>query len=225
MSVRSQARRFCGAACAALAVVAGGLVTTPAAAAAPVCSDVEIVGVRGTHEPAGVGPLMTPIAAVLTSRLEGLSVRTYGLPYPATDDFQRSASEGIRRLEQHVLLSSAICPGQRHVLMGYSQGAYVVDRAMALHPGVANVSAVLLFGNPRFTSAEPFAAGTFAPDSAGVLARPVGEVGSYATRIRDYCNVGDGVCQNTLPVLTPAHSDYRKYTDDAAAFVRSRLGR
>lgn len=225
MSIRSQVRRFCGAACAAVAVAAGGLVTAPVATAAPACSDVEIVGVRGTGEARGLGQLMSPIADRIAQRLDGLSVHSHGLAYPATDDFERSAPQGIRLLAQHVAESSAACPGQRYVLMGFSQGAYVVDRALARYPGVDEVSAVLLYGNPRFHSAAPFAAGTFAPDSAGVLARPAGSLDGYADRIRDYCNVGDGVCQGTLPLLTPAHGDYGKYTNDAAAFVRARLSR
>ena len=112
--------------------------------------------------------------------------------YPA-DLSLTSAAQGNADLVNHVKSQAAACPNQRFVLVGYSQGANVVDNSIGISsagavvgsPIVATipaalepkVAAVLLFGNPI---------------------RAIGKsvTGTYQSRTIDFCAKGDPVCES-----------------------------
>jgi cutinase len=204
----------------ATALASAGLafvVATPASAAT--CTDVQVVVARGTGEPGALGILVgDPVFAALGTRLAGRSLSSYAVNYPA-DLSSTSPGTGNRDLVSHVTAAAAGCPNQRYVLVGYSQGANVVDNSIGVSsagalvggPIVATipasleprVAAVLLFGNP-----------------IRMLGRSV--TGTYASRTLDLCASGDPVCQfggsNIL-----AHLSYGQNAGQAAAFAASRL--
>lgn len=206
---------------AALSLVCGaGVVTlaTPAASAAA-CTDVDVVAARGTFEPGTLGLIVgDPVYSALQRRITGKTLSSYKVNYPA-DLSPTSAAQGNTDLVNHVSQQAAACPGQRFVLVGYSQGANVVDNSIGISsagavvgsPIVATlpaaveprVAAVLLFGNP-------------------IRALGKSVTGVYQSRTIDFCATGDPICQSGGTDVA-AHLGYTANADAAAAFAAGRV--
>ncbi|PAZ10017.1 cutinase [Streptomyces sp. SA15] len=206
---------------AALSLVGGaGLATlsAPTASAAP-CSDIDVVAARGTFEPGRLGLIVgDPVFSALEKKLTGKTLSSYAVDYPANLSLT-SAAQGNRDLVNHVNSQAAACPNQRFVLVGYSQGANVVDNSIGISsagavvgsPIVATlpaavepkVAAVLLFGNP-------------------IRALGKSVTGTYQSRTFDICAEGDPVCENGGGD-TGAHLSYRDDADAAAAFAAGKV--
>ncbi|MDQ1050766.1 cutinase family protein [Streptomyces sp. V4I2] len=206
---------------AALSLVGGaGLATVsaPTATAAP-CTDVEVVSARGTFEPGTLGFIVgDPVYSALQKKITGKTLSSYGVDYPANLSLT-SAAQGNRDLVDHVTSQAAACPNQRFILVGYSQGANVVDNSIGISsagavvgsPIVASisaalepkVSAVLLFGNPI---------------------RAIGKsvTGTYQSRTLDICAGGDPVCESGGGD-TGAHLSYRDNAEEAATFAAGKV--
>ncbi|WEH19637.1 cutinase family protein [Streptomyces sp. VNUA24] len=206
---------------AAVSLVGGaGLaaVATPTATAAA-CTDIDVVSARGTFEPGTLGFIVgDPVYAALQKKIAGKSLSSHKVNYPA-DLSPTSAAQGNADLVNHVRSQAASCPNQRFVLVGYSQGANVVDNSIGISsagavvgsPIVATipaaleprVSAVLLFGNPI---------------------RAIGKsvTGVYQSRTVDFCAAGDPVCENGGGDVG-AHLGYRANADAAAAFAATKI--
>lgn len=205
----------------AVGIAAAGLAvaTAPAASAAP-CTDVDVPVARGTFEPGTLGLIVgDPVYQAVQNQLRPRSVSGYRVDYPADLGEPASVQKGNTDLVNHVKAQAAACPQQRFVLVGYSQGANVVDNSLGVSsdgavvggPIVATipaelaprVAAVLLFGNP-----------------IRAIGRQV--TGTYQSRTKDYCADGDPICQpggaNFL-----AHLSYGGDASDAAAFAAGEL--
>ncbi|MHC3468050.1 cutinase family protein [Streptomyces sp. 7R007] len=206
---------------AALSLAGGaGLATlsSPTASAAT-CSDIQVVAARGTFEPGTLGAIVgDPVYSALQKRITGRSLSSYAVNYPA-DLSLTSAAQGNADLVNHVNSQAAACPSQRFVLVGYSQGANVVDNSLGISsdgavvgsPIVATlpatveprVAAVLLFGNP-------------------IRALGKSVTGTYQSRTIDFCAQGDPICQSGgTDVL--AHLGYTADADAAAAFAAGKV--
>jgi cutinase len=206
---------------AALSLVGGaGLATlsAPTATAAP-CTDIDVVSARGTFEPGTLGFIVgDPVYSELRKKITGKTLSSYAVNYPA-DLSLTSAAQGNRDLVNHVQSQAASCPNQRFILVGYSQGANVVDNSIGISsagavvgsPIVATlpaavepkVAAVLLFGNPI---------------------RAIGKsvTGTYQSRTLDICAQGDPVCQSGGGD-TGAHLSYRDNAAEAATFAAGKV--
>ena len=206
---------------AALSLVGGATVATVTApsATAAACSDIDVVAARGTFEPGTLGFIVgDPVFSALQKQLTGRNLSSYRVNYPA-DLSPTSAAQGNADLVNHVKSQASTCPNQRFILVGYSQGANVVDNSIGISsagavvgsPIVATlpaavepkVAAVLLFGNPI---------------------RAIGKsvTGTYQSRTIDFCAQGDPVCEaggnDTL-----AHLGYTANADAAAAFAAGKV--
>ncbi|MGW1215935.1 cutinase family protein [Streptomyces sp. NPDC002499] len=206
---------------AALSLVGGaGLATlTAPTASAAACSDIDVVAARGTFEPGTLGLIVgDPVFSALQKKITGKSLSSYAVNYPA-DLSLTSAAQGNADLVNHVNAQAAACPNQRFILVGYSQGANVVDNSIGISsdgavvgsPIVATipaavgprVAAVLLFGNP-----------------IRAIGRSV--TGTYQSRTIDFCANGDPICQNGgTDVL--AHLGYTANADAAATFAAGKV--
>ncbi|MGW2571647.1 cutinase family protein [Streptomyces sp. NPDC001537] len=207
---------------AALSVVGGaaGVATVSApAASAATCPDIDVVAARGTFEPGTLGAIVgDPVYSALQKKLTGKNLSSYKVNYPA-DLSLTSAAQGNADLVNHVVSQAAACPNQRFVLVGYSQGANVVDNSIGISsdgavvgsPIVATipaaleprVAAVLLFGNP-------------------IRALGKSVTGTYQSRTIDFCAKGDPICENGgTDVL--AHLGYTSDADAAAAFAATKI--
>lgn len=197
------------------------------------CEPYLVITVRGTGEPES-GQLLSPVARAIADARAG-QVRVDDLPYPAETDVQRGATEGVRLLIDTLRVHAAACPGQRFVVLGYSQGALIVgdalsepeDRVVGLRAGAlsdevaARVLAVVLYGDPRFTGAAGYNVGTFDPARDGVFPRPDGSLDPFASRLRNYCVADDIVCQTSFELSEEGHVAYftNGMQQDGAAFV------
>lgn len=219
-SIHSRRRRAVKLAGAVLTAAAGaGLLAAPSlAGAAESCSDVEVVVARGTGEPGALGVIVgDPVFSALRRALSGSTVTSHAVDYPASLA-PGSAQAGNRELVDHVTSQAAACAGQRFILVGYSQGANVVDNSLGVSSqGAAvggrivatlpaevepRVGAVLLFGNP-----------------IRALGRRVG--GQFLERTLDVCATGDPVCGGGFNAA--AHLSYGRAARTAAAFAAGRL--
>lgn len=205
------------------AVAASGSMTmatafTPSAAAAAGCADFDVVIARGTNEAGALGVVVGgPVYRALQQKLDG-STSAYRVDYPASFDQPASVQAGNRDLVEHVTKQAASCPGQRFILVGYSQGANVVDNSIGISsdgakvggPIVATlpasvepkVTALLLFGNPIRS-----------------IGREV--TGTYGTRTFDSCAVGDPICERGGTNMR-AHMSYGAEASAAAEFAAER---
>ncbi|MFG2783915.1 cutinase family protein [Streptomyces prunicolor] len=206
---------------AALSLVGGaGLATlsVPAASAAT-CSDLDVVAARGTFEPGTLGLIVgDPVFSALQKKITGKTLTSYAVNYPA-DLSLTSAATGNLDVVNHVNAQAAACPNQRFILVGYSQGANVVDNSIGISsdgavvgsPIVATipaalaprVAAVLLFGNP-------------------IRALGKSVTGTYQSRTIDFCANGDPICQNGGTDVG-AHLGYTANADAAATFAAGKV--
>ncbi|MFC4127688.1 cutinase family protein [Nocardia rhizosphaerae] len=194
-------------------------------AAAAGCADIRVVAARGTGEPGGwwskyhLGTVVgNPVYKAINDTLDE-KVDAYRVDYPADHNQPASVQAGNRDLVEHVTTQAAACPDQRFVLVGYSQGANVVDNSLGFSSEGAKVGgpivatlpdeleprivAVLLFGNP-----------------IRELGRAI--TGTYAGRTLDICNDNDPVCDPDGSDWN-VHLRYARHADKAAKFVRDRV--
>ncbi|MBK3566234.1 cutinase family protein [Streptomyces sp. MBT62] len=210
--------RLCLAALSLLGGAGLATLTTPTASAAT-CADLDVVAARGTFEPGTLGLIVgDPVFSALQQKITGKTLSSYAVNYPA-DLSLDSAATGNLDVVNHVNAQVAACPNQRFILVGYSQGANVVDNSIGISsdgavvgsPIVATipaaveprVAAVLLFGNP-------------------IRALGKSVTGTYQSRTIDFCATGDPICQNGgTDVL--AHLGYTSDAGAAATFAAGKI--
>ena len=200
----------------AAALVVNPFTVIPAASAA--CPDVEVVFARGTNEPPGIGKVGTAFVSALRSQVPGKSVQSYGVNYPASDNFL-AAANGANDASGHIQSMANQCPATKMVLGGYSQGAAVIDIITAAPIGALgfkqpmpaevadHIAAVAVFGNPSSRVGQPLT--TLSPQ--------------YGGKTIDLCDAGDPVCENGQN--WNAHLAYVStgMTSQAAQFAAARL--
>ncbi|GAB2531190.1 cutinase family protein [Nocardia heshunensis] len=198
---------------AAMVTIAATVFIPPSTAHADGCSAVDVVVARGTGEPGWLGDeIGDPLFGMLQDRLP-LSTTAYRVNYPA--DYSFNVGAGTADLVGHMVAQAAACPGQQFVLVGYSQGAAVVQAALGTgavswYPGRVQlpdwidgrVAAVLLFGDP---------------------VRGLGWTvpGQFLGRTGDWCTGGDPVCGSGVDAN--AHVAYGSDLVDAANFAADHL--
>ncbi|BBX08526.1 cutinase [Mycolicibacterium aichiense] len=206
----------------AVVAVVATLVGPAGTAAADDCPDVEVIFARGTGEPPGLGRVGQAFADALAPRLDGRSMGTYAVNYPASFNFLAAAS-GADDAAARIADMGARCPQTTLVLGGFSQGAAAVSMLAGVPPvgqrigsigsapplppaAAGQIAAVAVFGNPgaRFGS-------------------PLSNTGQFAGRAIDLCSGGDPICSPGLD--RAAHSNYElpPYPDQAAGFVAGLL--
>ncbi|WP_267897887.1 cutinase family protein [Nocardia suismassiliense] len=198
-----------------LLLVAGFGTTTGSSAWASPCTAVEVVVARGTNEPGYLGSgVGDPLYATLQQTLP-VSSSAYRVNYPADLMDPTSISRGTQDMTAHIMWQSSICPDQRFILVGYSQGAVVTHGVLGTGIVTAlggmhtlpfdmewRVAAVLLFGDPvRLV-------GWNVPDL-------------YGWRTANYCTGGDPVCGAGFDF--GAHGNYGWAMWPAAEFAASRV--
>jgi hypothetical protein len=207
------------------------------------CADVVVYGARGAFEPfdeasCGVGPTLYGVVRRMTSRLTArgspLRVDVVGIPYPAnTFLYHWSRRVGVRNLTELLIEDVTRCSEQLIVLMGLSQGAEVIRRALApLPPDVAKViAAIVLLGDPTRRLCDPWTHGTTDPRS-GIAARhaaPIPE--DLSVRTWGYALEGDEIAANHTGIQgllqSGTHTLYEQnhegVQDQAASFISERL--
>jgi len=170
------------------------------------CSDVAVVGARGSGQ-IGYGDQVQAVVDEVTvgvSELGG-TVSSVALDYPAVSisdnfglalfngDYNRSVQTGAANLLAVLDDLGQRCPGTSIVLVGYSQGSQVVKAAMAGRPPVDRIASVVLLADP---SRDTLQLGVFRFGNLD----GIGALGSepLAAHIRpltlDVCALTDAVC-------------------------------
>lgn len=228
-----------------LAISCAGLFSAGSARANGPCTDVEIVGLRGSSEPYlgsehGMGALLGPVADTIMTQLSGaVTFSSYGVPYPAVDaisgvldgDYFESKEKGSEMLHEYLLERVIECPGTKFVVMGYSQGAHAAGDQLAHEASfITNkIAALVMFGDPRFNPGSSYALGTFDSRDHGLAgARSLSDFSSWGKRVFSFCHQNDVVCQGVgWGHGSDAHAQSKyvvDYADLVAGLVRNRLG-
>ncbi|WP_409493007.1 cutinase family protein [Amycolatopsis sp. cmx-11-12] len=204
---------------ATLAIAGASVVMASPAAAAASCSDVDVVFARGTGEPGALGIIVgDPVFSAVRGKLTGKSVSSYAVNYPAslaTD----SASKGNKDLVDHVTGQAAACPGQRFVLVGYSQGANVVGNSVGVSSEGAVVGGPIVATIPAELGSRVAALVVF---GAPIAKRGEHITGEYGDRTKEFCAKGDVICEPGGGTFLP-HLGYGRRAGEAAEFVAGKV--
>ena len=191
---RGRKKKWAIAAAGALAVT-GALAATPlvggaSAAEGPACSSLQLVIARGTTEFGTYGFIVGDnLFPAVKAKVPGASA--VAVNYPASFD-ANSPKAGNRAVVDHLTARSAQCPAERYALVGYSQGAQIVNAALgvdttgtingfpplAVIPESLNsrIASIVFYGNPLKS-----------------VSRPVPP--AFQDRVLDNCAAGDPVCE------------------------------
>ncbi|KAF2760110.1 alpha/beta-hydrolase [Pseudovirgaria hyperparasitica] len=215
------------------------------APAATSCPDIHIFGARntgtsqtGTQKGYGAAyPFVTDILnAYPGSTAEAIIYPANGTASLTDATYKASVRAGVANLTAQVKSFAGRCTATKLVLVGYSQGAKIIDDALCgggdPNSGISdtaatiaqfNIKAVLLPGDDRFTPGESFHVGN--ATHGGFDARPADQVscGKYDAAIQLYCDAEDEFCSNGTS-LAVHNGYYKEFGSKALAFVKSRLG-
>lgn len=232
-----------------VAVVSSLVVAAPAKAAPGTrCGFATIVGVRGSNEPAGTGTanggrtyasggLGFTINATIAGAQGDPNIPFYieALNYPAVildpgnqqaTTYLSSLNIGVTNLAGEVNNLATSCPSTNIVLVGYSQGAHVINNVLAngyLTASAKNhISAVVLLASPTFHGGDRWNA-PGAPTGNGTFGSSSWNLGGYQRQtyippdyrldylpiVRSYCLSGDQFCQSNYTAAGAAiHASY-----------------
>ncbi|ORY62943.1 cutinase-domain-containing protein [Pseudomassariella vexata] len=151
-----------------------------------------------------------PFTTALQHYSNGSRVAVQGIDYPATPSGFRAGGDEMGALAMAVMANTTLeqCPSTKMVLSGYSQGAQVVRKALAMMMGNSSndnpvgINSIVLFGDPNNGTAIP---------------------NIPAERTRTFCHMGDDICAGGSQVLAP-HFNYSSDAPAAAMFVMQRTG-
>ncbi|OTB20587.1 carbohydrate esterase family 5 protein [Daldinia sp. EC12] len=159
-------------------------------------------------------------------------------PAAGGNAYGSSVTQGIKAVVDQVSAFTRKCPDTAVVVVGYSQGAQIMDDAFCGGPdgsslsGTAapllpadvgkHVKAIIFMGDPRNVPGLSYNAGT--AKAGGFAARPSGyQCPVYADRIKSYCDAEDPYCSNGNNAQH--HQQYVQiYGQQALAFVRQKVG-
>nr|WP_228514502.1 cutinase family protein [Frondihabitans sp. VKM Ac-2883] len=196
----------------------------------PSCTAVVIIDVRGSNAPAGklvkqsdnvykfgtggYGDVILNDLGGLAN-IKGLSVSTEALHYPATivgPAYSISADTGGSNLRGAMNDVANTCPNSKIWLVGHSQGADVISRALRYYSllnktAKANFNGAVLFGNPTYRANELIDAAGNGPNNGvfwqyrankaldGITRNNVYGV-SDVNAVKSFCYKNDKYCQN-----------------------------
>jgi hypothetical protein len=222
---------------AALGVAAFGAVPALAVASSnSPCATVDEIVARASTEPEGTGKIGALAEEVQKAVKAPVAIRA--VKYPAQlFPYEPSVTAGDKAIKAELEEEVAKCPGQKILMLGYSQGAQIVGDALgggggnqgdgpatppAASSATEKVVGVIQYGDPRRIPGFSFDVGSD-PGAEGIFPRLKTQLlTAFAADIQSYCDTGDPFCAkgNNLG----AHLDYvEKYDKTAASFLVGRL--
>ncbi|HEX3649895.1 MAG TPA: cutinase family protein [Pseudonocardiaceae bacterium] len=219
--------------------LAGASAAQATAVAAPGsgCAQVAIITARASGEAPGEGITGSLVTQIVDSSNQ--TVSRASVNYPATlTNYASSSAQGESALKSQLTNEVNACPSTKVVLLGYSQGAQVVEDMFSgggggllgattapLSTSVTNhVVAVATFGDPRHVTGQAVDLGTARTD--GLFPRSATQdsaLNAAASRIQAYCDANDEFCASGTSLQV--HLTYlNRYQDAATGFVLGRIG-
>ncbi len=219
----------------ALAALLAPLVPAVAApaSAAPKCADYTVIGAAGSGEGGAAGGLGATVNAAAQAfagraRAAGRTVAIRPVHYPAAPvptsldrigGFLASMNTGAANTQGDVEIVVKACPSTKIVLVGYSQGAAAVHRALQRLGERKQFAAAALIADPdripndttRYLGSAPRAQGMAQASALVSGANPAPLPPRVGGRTITVCNTGDPVCQWTGDLgrtVVNAHSSY-----------------
>ncbi|KAI0833929.1 carbohydrate esterase family 5 protein [Hypoxylon sp. FL0890] len=199
------------------------------------CPNIHIFGARETTAPPGFGSASTVVNLVRRANRQATSE---SIVYPAAGGnmYAASVAAGVAAVANQTDTFNQRCPDSKIVMVGYSQGAQIIDDAFCGGPdgsslnttsasvssGVSKmVAAIILMGDPRHVDGLPFNVGN--ATASGFAARPAGfRCPAFEDIIQSYCDAEDPFCAKGNSTAT--HQGYgREYGRAALEFVQSKL--
>lgn len=148
-----------------------------------VCQDVVFVGARGSGENSydddGLGKNVEVARNEFVTKVDGRRVGWHAVDYPASsvgmlakdpEKYFKGLKKGVIALQDFLAERSAMCPREKYLLSGYSQGAMVVHRsvwAMA-DPDDQWLGAILIADGDRVPNDRSYAWGSAPRKSYGI---------------------------------------------------------
>ncbi|KAK6497608.1 hypothetical protein TWF481_012014 [Arthrobotrys musiformis] len=205
------------------------------------CPGVHIFGARETTVSPGYGSAGTVVNSIL-SAYPGSTAEA--IVYPACGgqsscggiSYANSALQGTAAVASAVNTYNRNCPSTKLVLVGYSQGGQISENAFCgggdtniglsdtstpiNAAALAQVKAVILMGDPRFTAGAPYNVGSCT--AQGFAPRPAGWRCPSGDKVQSYCDARDPYCCTGSDANV--HQGYgSQYGAAALAFVKSKL--
>ncbi|PKY09199.1 acetylxylan esterase precursor [Aspergillus campestris IBT 28561] len=221
-----------------LLLASGAIATSETAKHQWGCPRIHIFGARHTGATDDYGGAKEVVELILASN-PGATAEP--IHYPAMgatkDEFAWSAQLGVQAVTSQVTEFVEACPDTQIVLVGYSQGAEIMDDALcggpdptvnisSTEPTISSivglhVKAMIWMGNPRYTIGAPFNRGTATASGTRSRSRNL-SCAPYTDMIQSYCDKGDKFCTDGDSVAI--HASYAaKYKQDAVDFVDLQL--
>ncbi|KAK0553189.1 hypothetical protein OC846_000012 [Tilletia horrida] len=187
------------------------------------CSDYQIVAARGTSNPQNSTFGYTGMVDTVFKTLPGGSF--YDVVYPANYFFYPGIPEGVADLTKHLQQSVQNCPKQKYALIGYSQGAEVINRVIVNVNSTLNatvydrIKSVIYVGNPSHlpnSTANVDQDGGKATDAwkgilsvTGILGPRIPRLDAYisSAKLLDICYTYDLICAFNEP-----HNSFSNHT-------------
>jgi cutinase len=232
-SSRRLARVLCLVAAAGTVVPLALISAGSAAAAPPTCADYTFIGVAGSgegHQDGGMGSQVRAAADAFAARgrAAGKTVAVRPIYYPAAPaptntaaigPFLASINIGAADTQGDFDIVTKACPATKVVMVGYSQGASGVHRALQRLGDRPQIVAAGLIGDPDRLPGDTIRnVGTAGPSQgmAQAAALVAGANGAslpagLGRRVISVCNTGDPICQWTgdlLNINVAAHTGY-----------------
>ncbi|OTA86722.1 carbohydrate esterase family 5 protein [Hypoxylon sp. CO27-5] len=199
------------------------------------CPNIHIFGARETTAPPGFGSAATVVDLVQQAN-NGATSESIVYPAAGGNVYAASVTAGVAAVANQTNTFNQMCPESKIVMVGYSQGAQIIDDAFCGGPdgsslnttrasvssGVSNmVAAIILMGDPRHVDGLPYNVGN--ATAGGFAARPVGfRCPAFENIIQSYCDAEDPFCAKGNSTAT--HQGYgREYGEAALEFVQSKL--
>ncbi|WP_260860365.1 cutinase family protein [Mycobacterium tilburgii] len=201
-----------------VAVIGGS--ATPARAD---CPNVQLIFVRGTNEPPGLGAVGDALFAALQPSLGQRAVDNYAVNYPASYNFLQTA-DGANDARDHIAAMADQCPATHLVLGGFSQGAAAVSMLAGVPPLGNTVGEFGLAAGTGSRPGQQGPGGRHVRQSRQPVDTPLSTTKQFAGRAIGLCSPGDPVC-----VVggrdRDAHHNYSTapYPDEAASFIAGRV--
>ncbi|TEA21115.1 Acetylxylan esterase 2 [Colletotrichum sidae] len=205
------------------------------------CPPIHIFGARETTAPPGFGAA-AGIVDDITKANQGAT--NEAIDYPAcggaTDclgvSYADSVKNGTDSVAKTVNDFNAKCPKTKLVMLGFSQGAQIMDNAfcgggdsiegvkdinvLISQQALGMVKVAIFLGDPRYVEGFPYEVGTC--KTKGFAPRPSEFQCPFGDKIKSYCDAADPFCCNgTDPV---AHLQYPTvYGNEIKQFVSDKL--